>query len=239
LAAAAGWDAFAARASGRRAIAGAGGWLVAVTIAYAAGWIENGHGSSLERVPWVAYCVLPLMALGLVLPARRGEPDAAFARRLGLVAAAPILGTLATMPPRLGPLEPDDAYVARSIAEVTTFRGLADVKRCLPGIRQLYHSEVGVPGVVFPDARVVDLAGLMSERIASSRSRFDDYCLEDRPEVIFLPHKSYVVRNLEIAGSRCIRGYERMTRKSSSPLFVRADLAEPFRRCATELGRWQ
>jgi hypothetical protein len=132
----------------------------------------------------------------------------------------------------------DRAFVARSSAEVTTTRGLYDVARCLPHVARVYHTEIGVVGLVLPRARVVDLAGLMSKRIALEHPPFDEYCLVDRPEVLFLPHKNYAELNREIERGACIRQYTQMTRRSSSPLYVRSDLAPRFLACASDIPRF-
>ncbi|HVR18457.1 MAG TPA: hypothetical protein VMS65_02130, partial [Polyangiaceae bacterium] len=108
-----------------------------------------------------------------------------------------------------------------------------------PNVSTLYHSEIGVPGLVLPHARIVDLAGLMSRSIALDRPRFDAYCSRDRPEVVFLPHRNYAEQNREIAASACLRGYTRVIGRSSSPLYVRNDLAAAFDGCARDVARFR
>lgn len=117
-------------------------------------------------------------------------------------------------------------------AEVTSFRGIFDVKRCLPELSTMYHSEVGVPGLLFPDARLVDLAGLQSESLFREPSTFDAACAADRPEALFLPHQNYASLNERIQTSKCLENYLRVVERSSSPLYVRADLAPRFLACA-------
>jgi hypothetical protein len=133
----------------------------------------------------------------------------------------------------------DSVLVKRHVSEVTSFRGIYEVKRCLPDLQHVYHSEVGVVGLIFPDARVVDLAGLQSLGAGTSQGDFQARCQADRPEVIFLPHKNYAKLNAEIAAAPCLRSYERFVDRSSSPLHIRTDLSPEFEKCAPQLARWR
>ena len=79
----------------------------------------------------------------------------------------------------------------------------------------------------------------MSNRIALEHPRFDDECRVEAPEIIFLPHKNYVALNREIAQGACIRNYTLAVRRSSSPLYVRNDLAPSFLACARDSTRFR
>lgn len=84
-------------------------------------------------------------------------------------------------------------------------------------------------GLTFPEARVVDLAGIQSEA-----SSFERNCRRDRPEAIFLPHSNYVDLRGDIEESPCFRNYERVVQNSSAPLYLRRDLVPEFLACAAQ-----
>ncbi|HET9956146.1 MAG TPA: hypothetical protein VFQ61_16680 [Polyangiaceae bacterium] len=154
--------------------------------------------------------------------------------RRPLVPAALALGT-AIASWNLGKPEllNDDAYLTRHASNVTTYRGLDALVKCLGDSLHIYHSEVGVVGLRFQNGKVTDLAGLLSPRWLFRGSKsFDQLCEEDDPEAIFLPHKNYVTLNREIRGGQCLRNYARVVSRSSSPLYVRKDLLLQYRRCA-------
>jgi hypothetical protein len=230
LAAAASWDQFVDRVPLRQLQLGLAIWTAGGIVI---GMVANGSGQ--HRVSAVAYVILPCVLWSSTQASERVR-YALGALALGVL---PLVALLTSSSPRWARFLSDEEYAWRSTSEVTSFRGLGDLVRCIPELRQLYHSEIGVVGVVLPKARIVDLVGLMSKEIAFSDPRFDDYCLRDLPEAIFLPHRNYAELNREIAGSSCIRRYTRVTNKSSSPLYVRSDLAGPFQACSVETARWR
>lgn len=190
--------------------------LIPLALAAASAWPELRARWSLRVLAPVALAWVGLIAIG---------------HRVGLVDPEKEASPSRPLPTSFAELS-DDAFVARSIGEVRSLRGLAEVARCLPDVAQVYHSEIGALGLVLPDARIVDLAGLMSKHIAFDHPAFDSYCLSDRPEVLFLPHRNYAALNHEIARGACIGQYTRVVERSSSPLYIRSDLAERFLRCA-------
>jgi hypothetical protein len=235
LAAAGAWD---------TAMASRGRWLtlgfcacggVVVAVAYHSGLVENPTSVALDRIGPFAYAATLSTVAALVLATGLRRHPA----MVGLVLVLPVAGVLVATPMRIGPVLRDDDYLVRASAEVTSFRGLADVERCMPGIRQVYHSEIGVVGLALPEARVLDLVGLMSPALAFSRPSFDHYCLRDRPEAMFRPHRHYLGLNREIDESACLRNYVQVVRASSSPLFIREDLAPAFLACARDIKRWR
>ena len=240
LAAASSWDRFRERVSVRVRAIGLLTWGTLLLLGYLSGTIASGHDSPLERVRWPAYVVNILLwahlAFSQVASIRAPRTRA---MRLGMILIILAAGTAAALPPELTRWLRDAEYVERSSREVTTTRGLSDLRRCLPRIRQLYHSEIGIPGLVFADARVVDLAGLMSPEITLAHAPFDAYCLRDKPEALFLPHRNYALLNQEILGGHCIVDYTRVVARSSSPLYIRNDLVTRFRACARDLTQWQ
>jgi hypothetical protein len=226
LAAALAWSDFRARE--RRAATALFAALHAVgTLAlYAAGQVETGAGGHWVQVPLGAYLLAIALAAWLLL--LHGRLPAS-----GVAAAALALGlVLAAFPPRRPALLSDQAFLAQHGREVTSVRGLDDVKRCLPEPLQVYHSEIGAPGLELPRSRITDLAGLMSNQLTFAHPPFDLICLHDRPEVLFLPHRGYVALNREILAGSCIRGYTNVEARSSSPLYIRNDLVAGFLVCA-------
>jgi hypothetical protein len=211
-------------------------WAVAIIVAYATGAVSNQRSLAADRVGWASYIAHVAIAGWLWFSTELAEAERPVL--LGAVSLF-VLGLIAAQLPRWGPLLGDRRFLEKSSASVTTTRGIFDVERCLPNTKTLYHSEIGVPALVLPDARVVDLVGLMSRDIALEQPKFDTFCQRDRPEAIFLPHKNYAALNREIQASACLREYTRMVRQSSSPLYVRNDLAPAFRGCARDVVQWQ
>jgi hypothetical protein len=211
-------------------------WALALAVAHGFGIVASASSSPLERIPWQAFLAELVLAGWLVLSGEAKRGDGA----TGSVAFALfLLGIVVALPPRRAELANDRELVVKSSAEVTTTRGIFDVERCLPAAATVYHSEIGVPGLVLPRARIVDLAGLMSREIALERPPFDAYCSRDRPEAIFLPHRNYVEQNREIVASACLREYTRVVRRSSSPLYVRNDLVAAFGSCARDVAAFR
>jgi hypothetical protein len=143
---------------------------------------------------------------------------------------------LAAWKPISAPSIPTDAAILKQHVRATTsFRGIYEAKKCLPTPSTIYHSEIGVVGLIFPDSRVVDLAGLQSAAVAEGHATLDAQCQNDQPELLFLPHKNYAELNATLAQSACLKNYVRVVERSSSPLHVRKDLAPAFQSCATNL----
>jgi hypothetical protein len=211
-------------------------WALAILLAYGLGWVASEKSVALGRVAFSAYLAQVALAGWLVFSF---ETPGAERAGMGWAVTLTLLGTLASLQPRRSAILDDAEFLRKSSSEVTTTRGIFDVERCLSRKATVYHSEIGVTGLVLPGARIVDLAGLMSRSIALEHPRFDTYCGVDRPDALFLPHKNYVELNREIAKSSCIQNYTRMIRRSSSPLYVRNDLAADFSRCARDVTEWQ
>lgn len=127
----------------------------------------------------------------------------------------------------------DREYLERHSRHVTSYRGLPRLVECLGTKLHVYHSEIGVVGLAFLHGRVTDLGGLMSPRLALGQTSFDDLCLSDPPDAIFLPHRNYRSLNATIRDSDCLQQFERVVANSSSPLYVRRDLIDRFQ-CRAE-----
>jgi hypothetical protein len=208
-----------------------GTWLLSLALLWAFGALPGAGEARPEGLPAALFIATAAAAscLFVAFGAARGllQNGAAWAT-LAVTSVAVLIAFPLRRVPELG----DGAYLARHTAGVTSFRGLDALRACLGDAIHVYHSEVGVTGLRFPNGRVTDLVGLLSPRWLFRESSFDALCKAERPEAIFLPHKSYRGLNREIAGSDCIRGYARVIEHSSSPLFVRRDQLERYRRCA-------
>ncbi len=205
-------------------------WSGCAAVAYGQGWMPNGDGFFLTVLPWPVYVMLALgWSVALAWPQRGGLA----------VAGCLLVGTVAWIPMEDSELRSDTDVIFRHNREVTTTRGVFDVARCLPAGSTVYHSEMGVPGLVLYRMRVIDQAGLLSRDVAMGGRSFQTRCAQERPEAIFLPHRNYRALNTEIAASACIEDYVRIVKRSSSALHVRADLAEGFLQCGTEYREWR
>jgi|GEM_PF-1598728 len=232
MAAARSWDSLS---RSRATLAFALVWAVAVVVAYRGGSIPTHEGFFISTVAWPAYAGTLVGGVAvLVVPARAPAWSG-----LAIVFVASLAGTIGWKPPR-SIHAPDDRRVMRRHArEVTTVRGIFDVARCLPSDEPVYHSEMGVTGVVLIDRRVVDLAGIVSRGPGIEGKSFQALCEADRPAAIFLPHRNYKAQNAEIRASECFADYVRVVDRSSSPLHVRRDHHDAFLQCATDIHRWR
>ncbi|MEY2931101.1 MAG: hypothetical protein RL033_1850 [Pseudomonadota bacterium] len=119
-------------------------------------------------------------------------------------------------------IEDDETILLRQIAPRNVFRGLEQLREKLkPSV--IYHTDMGAPGMLFPEAKVVDLDGLLNEDITLHGKHFEELCNADQPEAIFVPNAGYERLRNEILESQCIQGYEAVT-SGSAPLHIRRDL---------------
>lgn len=227
------WDRWRA-CSRREQLAVTFGWGFVVIVAYLAAVVPTASGAREASIPWPIYAG---WCSALALFMSRGSVPFGHRHQIAITVAL-LAGLVGWKPPRLPRVMNDDAFMVRHSREVTVFRGLFDVRRCLPNARVVYHSEMGVPGLVLAHARLVDLAGILSRETGVDSTPIGDLCRRDRPEAIFLPHKVYRRRNQELRDSGCLRDYIRVVERSSSPLYIRRDLHEPFLGCAREVQRF-
>lgn len=194
-------------------------------------WLPKNHdGFVLERVEPATYAwLIPAIALACLAATRRNVQAPMAAALLVVAIAAHAPGIRAA---RLR-VYSDDDFLNLQTSRYTVYRGLDTLRACLGEDIHVYHSEVGLPGLRFAQGKVSDLVGLLSkEWLFEGKGRFDTFCMRDRPQAIFLPHKNYRQLNRQIARGSCIRGYQRVVADSSSPLFIRKDLYPQFRACA-------
>jgi hypothetical protein len=164
-----------------------------------------------------------LVATGLTLLAPRGWP----ALRSGLVALSLLIGAALTYPlPKLELLD-DETILLAQIRPRATFRGLEQLRLTLaPAI--VFHTDMGAPGVLLPEARVVDLDGLLNEDITLRGARFDALCEADHPDAIFVPNFTYPELRQEVLSSSCLEQYQAVTPMIPTPLFIRKDLVDDY-----------
>jgi len=195
----------------------------AIALAWPRRWLPTDAGWSIGRVPWTVYAGLWLTTAAALAPGRWGPRP-----RIALALAA-TAGGVALAGPLRAPTRMTDTDYARALAaEVTSWRGLERLRRCLGPRAHVYHSEIGVPGALLPEGRITDLGGLMNAEVTLGGADVDALCLRDRPDAVFLPHKNYARLNAQLRAGRCLEGYTRVVERGSSPLYVRADLAAAY-----------
>jgi hypothetical protein len=248
LAAARSWDHFSERVRPTHNLLFLFTWSGGMAVAYQARWVPTHEGFFLDQIHWPAYAATgtawTVFLLGGAWVRRQTAPRTV----LGLTHAQGLILTLGVSlalglsmwwkPKRPNVLN-DEQTLRKASGEASTTRGMFDVVRCLPHAKNVYHSEMGITGLALIHLRTVDMVGLLSKDTVLHDKSFEQYCSEDRPEAIFLPHKNYQRLNQIIADSNCFKDYRQMTVRSSSPLYVRADLAADFQKCGTEIKRWR
>jgi hypothetical protein len=188
--------------------------------AYRRGLIENAaHGAYLEQTSFACYAAY-FVGLAVV-----GVPRVRFL-------AIPMVLYMAV--PRRFTLADDRAIYEASAARDGDLVGLDTVRACFAEPLQIVHSELGVPGVLFPESRIIDYTGLANPSVVDGRFDFERLCLDARPEFIFRPHWTHKRLNESLDASRCLaEGYTAvpLPRPSGCPLYVRNDLVTRFEAC--------
>ncbi len=201
-------------------------WLMHYFFAERMIWVQK--EGLMSRVPLALYMGYGIGA-SLLLLVGKYRPKLATYLLVGTSLVAVHRGLSFPKPVRL---LSDGVLLEKQIQRYTTVRGIDAVRECLSEPLHIYHSEIGVPGVVFAQSKVTDLAGLMNREIAFEGMDFDKHCQADSPELIYLPHRNYKVLRSKILSSACIRRYTRVVKDSSSPLYLRSDLLPEFLPCA-------
>jgi len=207
----------------------AGGYVVLLVLLRLLHGLPSARAFQLDAVPAFLEVSVALGGVALLLSHGMLPLRARLGPALLLVAFG---GSLSALRVRQLRFYSDDDFLALQESRCTVYRGLETLRSCFGDEIHVYHSEVGLPGLRFQAGKVSDLAGLVSPRWLFRAESFDQLCQAERPEAIFLPHKNYRALNQEVLASRCLRGYRRMVQDSSSPLYVRRDLAKSFVDCA-------
>lgn len=229
LAAAAALNLSQHKAGARRAWVGVGWGLFGggIVAAVLLGWLPEDRGWAIGRVHWAVYAAAWAAGGLLLWPG----PPAAALRGVGILALAGVATWVSAHDGRWRlQAAPSDRDLARGlISETTSWRGLEQLEHCLGPQIHLYHSEIGVPGVWMPEARISDLGGLMNPALALEGVDVDALCLQEQPEAVFLPHRNYAALNAALSEGACLQGYTRVVKRGSSPLFIRSDLLQQYR----------
>jgi hypothetical protein len=224
--------------------------VVLLAVLYFPNGIENTQRTSAATVTLLDYAryALGVPLLGVALLYRRGQSRTASpppptirseARSAALLLA--LLTALETLCgwPRVWGITSDEASHASVMQSQQAVVGLDVIQRCFPEPFQLTHSEIGLPGVVFPESRIIDLTGLANPSIVGHRFDFDAMCRRDRPEFVYRPHPTHRALNQTLDQSRCLaEDYVSVpqARKSSCPLLVRKDLVARYLGCEAANG---
>jgi hypothetical protein len=194
-------------------------WLGAFVLLKIADW----HSGVFIYVP-APRQVPYLVAICLLFAAPQPHPAVALAA-VGLL----ILGTVTPLRAPAWPrLERDETILYRQIAPRATFHGIVPLVELQP--KNVYHTDVGAPGVLFADGKVTDLDGILNEELTFDRKPFEELCRRDRPDAIFFPNLAYPRLRAEIAGSACFKDYEAIP---NTRLYVRRDRIAAYRAAAT------
>ena len=202
-------------------------WLsVALYAAIVAAFIWLKHVDNTYAIPIklrAAMYVPPLVVVGLLLIApTRWAPLGALS-----VVVTLLVGTLLNSPLQELRLETDEVILLRQIQKRIAFRGLERLRdRLNPAT--VYHTDMGAPGILLPEARVVDLDGLLNEDITLRGKSFRDLCEADHPEAIYLPKPVYVQLRDDILSSRCFDDYQPVTPEEGARLYIRQDLVQRY-----------
>jgi hypothetical protein len=149
------------------------------------------------------------------------------AYRMGLAVAVLTAGTFYNYRAGAGDLalRDDRTILLQQIAPRRVFQGLVPLSALNP--RHVYHTDMGAPGVLLPEAKVTDLDGLLNEELTIAHVPFQRICERDRPEAIFLHDYAYPHLRAEIHESACFRDYQPVMTQESI-LHVRKDLVKRF-----------
>lgn len=218
-------------------VTAASGAALLAYVAYARGWVENATlGSYLDRTPLTSYFVfflgLPIVALVAGRARIRGAP----ARIVGLAALTVVPVVIASVTTLQKPFRvvEDDVIYTSSATRDGDLVGIDTIRGCFEEPLKLTHSELGVPGVLFPESKIIDYTGLANPSIIDRSFDFERLCRADRPDFVFRPHRTHRTLNEELSASRCLAEEytpARLRRRSACPLYVRNDHVARFEAC--------
>ena len=203
----------------------AASWVAMVAyLAYAPGSIENATlGSYLDRALLSFYLVF---FLGLPIVALISPFDRAARTRMRMVGTATVLLiVVVSVVTSRAPLRvaPDDVIYASSATRDGDLLGIDAIRRCFEEPLKVMHSELGVPGVLFPESKVIDYTGLANPSIVDRSFDFESLCRSERPDFVFRPHRTHRKPNEELSASPCLAEkytLARLPHPSACPLYV-------------------
>lgn len=229
------------------ALGAAAGGVVAVT--FPRNWIESskGYGPDVVSAFDYARCLAGAPLLGMLVygasrwqrwRARRGGAQLATPSvALGSAALVAVL-TAAGVSHALTPswtIVSDEVSNAKTIFSHAAAVNMEIIDRCFEEPFQLTHSEIGLPGVMFLESKVIDFTGLANPSIIDQTFDFELLCTRDKPEFVYRPHPTHRALNRTLDGSACLaQNYVRvrLPRRSSCPLYVRRDLLDQYLKCS-------
>jgi hypothetical protein len=221
-----------ADAAWKRALVLAGGVAAAVLVAlaYRAKLIEGGEGYfGVRPEDYAAFFVGVPLAAGLSFASARVQHWLA----PSCVAALTAIQLFFGVPFELGLVTDRESDLAT--LRTNWMHGGADlIMKCFPEPLRLMHSELGMPGVLFPESTIIDYTGLANRAVANGTWSFEETCETQSPEFIYRPHDSHRRLNQTLSSSACLdQNYTQLVsrRQSLCPLFVRNDLVEAFKAC--------
>jgi hypothetical protein len=222
-----------------------------LALMYSKDWIENerGYGPDIVSVAEYAWYALGVPALAATLLVVGWWRARVSSREVGarhesawlpnvlpgmVVCGVAALQIPSALPPSWS-IVSDELSNTKTIGSHAADVGIDVIQRCFTEPLQLTHSEIGLPGVLFPESRIIDFTGLANPRIVDRTFDFEQLCKTDRPEFIYRPHWTHQALNHVLDGSACLR--ERYTavplpRRSSCPLYVRKDLVSRYLECS-------
>jgi hypothetical protein len=213
---------------------------LALLVAYRFGWVETGRdfeAGAVSLAEYARYAVgVPLLGASALAFGRERRAEG---RLLAPLAGAMALLQVATTFPRSPLPASDEVSNLRTIERHAADVGIDVVQRCFEQPLLLTHSEIGLPGVMFLESRIIDFTGLANPKMIDGSFDFEQMCRAERPEIIFRPHWSHRALNRTLDASACLReGYELapLPRPSTCPLLVRKDLFPRYLACS-QAGR--
>jgi hypothetical protein len=221
----------------RQAVAFAFGLLAALVLwlAYARSWIENAGGYGPDIVTLVEYVryLIGVPALALVLALRNGAWSGATLPSVLAVGMAAVQ-VASTLPSSWG-IVSDEVSNTNTIETHTADVGINVIQRCFEQPFQMTHSEIGLPGVLFLESRIIDFTGLANRKVIDGSFDFESLCTNERPEFVYRPHWTHRALNRRLDDSACLaENYTQVAlpRSASCPLLVRNDLVARYTACA-------
>ena len=195
-------------------------WAGCGVALYQTGWVPTAADPLLARTPAWMY-IGYVGAWGALLWPIPVEPKV----RAALVWVTSTTGLLLSWPPVFSAPPTDAALLQSHQQHLKSFRGLDAVRACLGPDTRVFHTEIGVPGALFPSGAIGDMGGLMTPALTFGEEDVDSMCLREQPEVLYLPHPNYRKLNRRLREGRCLDHYVAVLPGRSS-LRVRRDLTE-------------
>ncbi|HVZ34698.1 MAG TPA: hypothetical protein VG963_19855, partial [Polyangiaceae bacterium] len=158
-------------------------------VAYQRGWIENAGGYGPDIVTPLEYAryLVGVPALALALAVQNAGERLRRALPVALAAGMAAFATVSSLPSSWG-IVSDEVSDTNTIGSHTADVGIDVIRRCFQQPFQMTHSEIGLPGVLFLESRIIDFTGLANPKVTDGSFDFEAMCTDERPEFIYRPH---------------------------------------------------